>query len=317
MSVIKAIEHGVDPEFYSSLLLPSRTRSGDPAIKSIPIEKRRLSRNEIMKPYNRIYNIQGFAVSNVADADADAGKYYYIHINPYDTSPTTTRIINEVSPLLVNPTQFEKGAYYAYIVASIIGKDRETGKTVTLSQLPHQLYATRVINMYEFGVKHHQIFYRMVLRDEALFAELEKSYDNIEYRLYASGEIMCRSENTLLFNFYSGTYKMKKHISARRVKNEEAYIQYMMQEYASKYVNIRFQHCPFITTQTLSLTRKELARLRRHKIQMFLFDTQQQCNDMRNAVMLYKNTEKTTDIPDENLNKIYELQIERNKTQKW
>jgi tRNA uridine 5-carbamoylmethylation protein Kti12 len=50
---------------------------------------------------------------------------------------------------------------------------------------------------------------------------------------------------------------------------------------------------------------------------MFLFDTQIQCNDMRNAVMLYKNTEKTTDIPDETLNKIYELQMERNKTQKW
>ena len=268
-----------------------------------------------MKLYNRICNIQGFAVSNVADADADAdaGKYYYIHLDPYDTSPSTTRVIDEVSPLLVNPTQFEKGAYYAYIVASIIGKDRETGKTVTLSQLPHQLYATRVINMYEFGVKHHQIFYRMVLHDEALFAELEKLYDNIEYMLYASGEILCRSENTLLFNFYSGTYKMKKHISARRAKNEEAYIQYMMQEYAPKYVNIRFQHCPFITTQTLALTRKELARLRRHKIPMFLFDTQIQCNDMRNAVLLYKNTKKTTDIPDDALNKIYELQMERNK----
>ena len=315
MSVIEAHEHGVDPEFYSSLLLPSRTRSGVPAIKSIPIEKRRMSRNEIMKPYNRICNIQGFAVSNVADADADVdgGKYYYIHLDPYDTSPSTTRVIDEVSPLLVNPTQFEKGAYYAYIVASIIGKDRETGKTVTLSQLPHQLYATRVINMYEFGVKHHQIFYRMVLHDEALFAELEKLYDNIEYMLYASGEILCRSENTLLFNFYSGTYKMKKHISARRAKNEEAYIQYMMQEYAPKYVNIRFQHCPFITTQTLALTRKELARLRRHKIPMFLFDTQKQCNDMRNAVLLYKNTKKTTDIPDDALNKIYELQMERNK----
>ena len=316
--MIEALEHGVDPEFYSSLLLPSRTRSGVPAIKSIPIEKRRLSRNEIMKPYNRILNIHGFAVSNVADADVDAGKYYYIHFDPYDTSPSTTRVIDEVSPLLVNPTQFEKGAYYAYIVASIIGKDRETGKTVTLSELPHQLYATRVINMYEFGVKHHQIFYRMVLRDEALFAELEKSYDNIEYRLYASGEITCRSENTLLFNFYSGTYKMKRHISSTiRVKNEEAYIQYMMQEYAPKYVNIRFQQCPFITTQTLALARKELARLRRHKIQMFLFDTQIQCNDMRNAVLLYKNTEKTTVISDESLNKIYELQMERNKTQKW
>jgi hypothetical protein len=169
MSVIEALEHGVDPEFYSSLLLPSRTRSGVPAIKSIPIEKRRLSRNEIMKPYNRILNIHGFAVSNVADADADAGKYYYIHIESYDTSNTTTDIINEVSPLLINPAEFEPGAYYTYIVADIVGINRETNKTVVLSPAQThrhgyghapQLYATKTINMYEFGTKHHQIMYR-------------------------------------------------------------------------------------------------------------------------------------------------------------
>ena len=53
---------------------------------------------------------------------------------------------------------------------------------MTLS--PIQLYATKTINMYEFGTKHHQIFYRMAIQDEALFVELAKSYNKIEYRLY-------------------------------------------------------------------------------------------------------------------------------------
>jgi hypothetical protein len=68
--------------------------------------------------------------------------------------------------------------------------------------------------MYEFGTKHHQILYRMAIRDE----HLDNSYNKIEYKLYSAGEILCINKNTLLFNFYSGTYKMKKYISNRRAK---------------------------------------------------------------------------------------------------
>lgn len=96
----------------------------------------------------------------------------------------------------------------------------------------------------------------MALKDEALFAELKEKYDKIEYRLYAAGEIMCMSENTLIFNFYSGTYKMKQHISDKRATYEEAFVTHMMHDFSPKYTNIHFNYCPFITNDAVPLTKK-------------------------------------------------------------
>jgi hypothetical protein len=282
----------VDPILYSSLLQPSRTRTAVQPIKNIPIEKRKLQRNVIVKKCNQVLNLQGFSSSSLYDADADAGKYYYIHIDPYDTSPKTTRVIDEISPVLTNPTEFEPGSFYTFIVAA------------TTHSTP-QLYATKAINMYEFGTKHHQILYRMAIQDE----HLDNSYNKIEYRLYSAGEILCINKNTLLFNFYSGTYKMKKHISNRRAKYEAAYMKYMIQQYAHNYTNIRFQHLPVITNEVLPLTKAELSRLRRHNIPMFLFDTPDQCKNMRNDILRYKNVNKTDFISNKDLQKIYSLRI--------
>ena len=284
----------IDPAFYSAITRPSRTRSAAIPIQSFPLEKRRISRNTLLDPLRRIYNIQGLSAAKIRDADADAGKYYYIHINSYDTSQTTTDIINEVSPLLINPADFEPGAYYTYIVADIVGVDRETNKTVVVSPAQAQahghgqLYATKTINMYEFGTKHHHIMYRKAIQDEALFAELEKTYKNVEYRIYAAGEIKCVNANTLIFNFISGTYKMKKHMTKTRVKYEQAYFTYMMNNFAPKYTNILFQQSVLIVEETLPLTRRELSRLRRHNVPMFLFDTSNQCCQMRNAANQHK-----------------------------
>lgn len=283
----------VDPAFYANITQPSsRTRSRAVPIESFPLEKRRISRNTLLDPWCYVINTQGLSAAKFRDADADAGKYYYIHIDAYDTSPTTTDIINEVSPLLVNPSEFEIGAYYTYIVADIVGKDRETNKTVVLSQpapapvqgrVP-QLYAAKTINMYEFGTKHQQIMYRKAIQDEALFAEFEKTYKNVQYRIYATGEIMCVNANTLIFNFISGTYKMKKHMTKTRVKYEHAYFTYMMRNISPKYTNILFQQTALIVEDALPLTRRELSRLRRRNVPVFLFDTPRQCYQMRNAV---------------------------------
>lgn len=279
----------IDPVFYSNVTQPPRTRSGIPPILSFPLEKRRISRNTLLHPYHHIHNTQGFSASNIRDPDADAGKYYYIHINSYDTSPSTTEIINEVSPLLVNPDEFESGAYYTYVIAEIVGKDRETNKTVVLSQAGKpELYATKTINMYEFGTKHHQIMYRKAIQDEALFTELEKTYKNVQYRIYASGEIRCVNEKTLIFNFISGTYKMKKHMTATRVEYEKVYFTYMMNNIAPKYSTILFQPLAMITEDVLPLTRQELSRLRHHNVPLFLFNTQIKCNQMRNTIIQKK-----------------------------
>jgi hypothetical protein len=170
-------------------------------------------------------------------------------------------------------------------VADIVGKDRETNETVVLSQSAPQLYAAKTINMYEFGTKHQQIMYRKAIQDEALFAELEKTYKNVEYRIYATGEIMCVNETTLVFNFISGTYKMKKHMTKTRVKYEHAYFTYMMRNIST---NILFQQTALIVEDALPLTRRELSRLRRHNVPMFLFDTSRQCCHMRNAANQHK-----------------------------
>jgi hypothetical protein len=286
----------VDPEFYANITQPSsRTRSRAVPIEHFPLEKRRISRNTLLDPWRHICNTQGLSAAKFRDADADAGKYYYIHINSYDTSQATTDVINEVSPLLINPAKFETGAYYTYIVADIVGKDPETNKTVVLSpaqthgrgHVP-QLYAAKTINMYEFGTKHQQIMYRKAIQDTVLFAELEKTYKNVQYRIYATGEIMCVNETTLVFNFISGTYKMKKHMTETRVKYEHAYFTYMMHNISPKYTNILYQPTTLIVEETLPLTRQELSRLRRRNVPMFLFDTPRQCCQMRNAVIQKK-----------------------------
>jgi len=285
----------IEPAFYSTITSPSRTRSAAIPIHNFPLEKRRISRNTLLDPWRRIYNIQGLSASKIRDADADAGKYYYIHIESYDTSQTTTDIIDEVSPILINPVEFEPGAYYTYIVADIVGIDRDTNETIVVSPAQAhghrhapQLYATKTINMYEFGTKHHQIMYRKAIQDEALFAELEKTYKNVEYRIYAAGEIMCVNENTLVFNFISGTYKMKKHMTATRIRYEHAYFTYMMRNIAPKYTNILFQQLALIVEEVLPLTKRELSRLRRHNVPVFLFDTPNQCCRMRNMFIQKK-----------------------------
>lgn len=279
----------VNPIFYSNITQPSRTRSAVAPIHNFPLEKRRITRKTLLNPYNHIYNTQGLSASEFREADADAGKYYYIHIDSYDTSPKITNIINEVSPLLVNPAEFEPGAYYTYMVVDIVGTDRDTNKTVVLSHTrAPELYATKTTNMYEFGTKHHQIMYRKANQDEELFAELAKKYKKVEYRIYAAGEIMCVNENRLIFNFISGTYKMKKHMTATRVEYEKAYFTYMIRKFAPKYNTILYQRTALITEEVLPLTRQELSRLRRHNVPLFMFDQQEKCNRMRNVIMQRK-----------------------------
>ena len=296
----------LDPTFYSNITQPSRTRSAVPPIHSFPLEKRRITRNTLLDPWHHIYNIQGLSASNFRDADADAGMYYYIHINSYDTSLITTSIIDEVSPLLVNPAEFEPGAYYTYMIVSIIGKDPETNKTVVLSQTQApELYVTKTTNMYEFGTKHHQIMYRKAIQDESLFAELAKKYRNVEYRIYAAGEIMCVTDKKLIFNFISGTYKMKKHMTPTRVIYEKAYFTYMMHNIAPKYSTIRIQQPALIMEDVLPLTRRELSRLRRHNVPLFLFDTENKCYRMRNAVIQLRTSNKSIILTNEDLEEIY------------
>lgn len=299
MEQIIASAHKVDPYYYSRIVLPSKTRNCVPPIMNIPLEKRRLSIKYIMSPDMRVFNAQGFKSSSDYNNDE---KYYYIHLDPYMKAEVTT-VIDEVSPLLVNPTNFQPGSFYTYVIASIVGINRITKKIANLT--PIQIYATKVVNMYEFGTKHHQIFYRMALSDASFFENKQKQkYDRIEYRLYVAGEIMCVDNNTLMFNFFSGTYKMKKHISKRRAVHEEVYITHLIHETAPSYKNVLFNYCPFITPNTVSLTKDELERLQKYNIPIFSFDTSAKCNNIRNAIFRHKKITKKNTV---SLDELHEL----------
>lgn len=294
----------VNPVFYSDSINPTKTRNASIPIEKFPLEKKRQSYNKIVNPCRHVQNSQGFGSSKWRDADADAGKYYYIHINSYDTSLNVIKLIDKVSPLLKNPATFESGAYYTYMIVALSPSSHEMPKP----KPKIELYVTKTANMFEFGTKHHQIMYRLALakhnNEEEHGANINKN-NNQEYIIYAAGEIMCENENTLHFNFISGTYHMKKCISDRRRKYEEAYITHMMKSIAPVYTNIIFQTKALITENTVPLTKQYLSILRQHNIPVFLYDTRERCNMMKYAILRHSYNKNNNCITNDELQEIY------------
>jgi hypothetical protein len=299
----------VNTVFYSDSINPTKTRSASIPIEKFPLEKKRQSYNKIVNPCRHVQNSQGFSSSKWIDADADAGKYYYIHINSYDASLNVRKLIDQVSPLLKNPSTFESGAYYTYMIVALSPPSHQMPKP----KLQPELYVTKTANMFEFGTKHHQIMYRLAKHNEEEDGvknvnnnKNNNKNKNQEYIIYAAGEIMCENENTLHFNFISGTYHMKKCISDRRRKYEEAYIMHMMKSIAPIYTNIIFQTNALITEDTVLLTKQYLSILRRHNIPVFLYDTREQCNTMKYAILRHYNNNKNNNcITNDELQEFY------------
>jgi hypothetical protein len=155
--------------------------------------------------------------------------------------------------------------------------------------VPAKLYATKAMNMFEFGTKHHQIFYRMASTDELdrVARTAGIPMDELQYGLHASGEIHCITPTSLKFNFYSGTYKMQNVIPKRRAKYEMGLITNLMQTIDQTYTP-EFKFTPFIVQEALPITQEQIAHLKRKEIPVFGFDTQAQCRTMR---MRHKNME--------------------------
>lgn len=268
---------------------PLSTRSGLPPIMLMPRVKRSMKPGTIKNPNSQV---------RMQCMKGEDGKFYYIPIDPY--SPEHLTLIDEMSPLLVNPTprQFEKGALYTYIVASIIRKDPDTNRDI--EEVPMKLYVCKAQNMFEFGTKHHQIFYRMVLTNELDNVAHEKgiAVDQLQYALHASGEIKCIDPFTLVFNFFSGTYKMQRKVPKSREPIEIEIISTLMNEIDPRYV-IRLDSRPFIVPETMSITRKQLHTLKEKGIPTFEFETQQQCRQMQSYITRIKSSEKRTITHDE------------------
>jgi len=276
----------MDPDIaryqHQQWLEPSNTRSRKAPIERLHFVKRSMTRNAIMHPDRRV---------SMQCMQGEDGKFYYIPLDAYN--PEHLKIISELSPLLVNPTpaQFEPGAMYTYIFASIIIKDLDTGMDIQV--VPAKLYATKALNMFEFGTKHHQIFYRMASTDEldqvAQTIGVDVKY--LQYGLQASGEIHCIAPNSLKFNFYSGTYRMKRAIPKKREPYEMGLITRLMQTIDPSY-EITPHFKAFIVAEVLPITQAQIGHLMDLGIPAFGFDTQAQCRTMRNAIIRHKNIEK-------------------------
>jgi hypothetical protein len=258
--------------------------------RPVSIIKRSLTRKRINNPDSQV----GMQCMRGED-----GKYYYIPVDPYN--PEHLKIIDKLSPLLVNPTpkEFQKGALYTYIFASIITKNPDTGADIEL--VPLKLYACRAQNNFELGTKHHHLFFRMALINELASVARDKGIDEnkVEYGLYASGEIKCVAPTKLMVNFFSGTYKMKRKIKIPKFPKYRKGIPYevddirkLMRQIDINY-KIKYNPAPFITSD-LSITQEQLAFLNENGFPTFGFDTQRQCSEMRYHVLRVKNVEKRT-----------------------
>jgi hypothetical protein len=116
--------------------------------------------------------------------------------------------------------------------------------------------------------------------------------DNLQYGLHASGEIHCITPTSLQFNFYSGTYKMKRAIPKRREKYEMGLITRLMQTIDQTYTP-NFKFTPFIVQEALPITQDQIEHLKRKDIPVYGFDTVSQCRTMRINVMRHKNVQKS------------------------
>ena len=289
----------VDPSSFKPLMTRSRSRT-----RPFSIVKRSLTRKRINNPNSQV------AMQCMRGED---GKYYYIPFDPYN--PSHLEIIDKLSPLLVNPTplEFQKGALYTYIFASIITKNPGTGADIEL--VPVKLYACRAQNIFEFGTKHHHIFFRMALIKELASVARANGIDEnkVEYGLYASGEIKCITPTKLMVNFFSGTYKMKRKIKIpkfpihrRGVPYEIDDITKLMRQIDRNY-KIKYNPAPFITSESVPITQTHLDFLNSHGIPTFGFDTERQCREMKIHVMRINNMEKRIVSIDEMREKYKEL----------
>lgn len=275
----------VDPSSFEPLMTRSRARA-----RPISIIKRSLTRKRINNPDYQV---------GMQCLQGEDGKYYYVSFDPYN--PSHLEIIDKLSPLLVNPTprEFQKGALYTYIFASIITKNPGTGADIEL--VPLKLYACRAQNNFELGTKHHHLFFRMALIKELASVAQANGIDEnkVEYGLYASGEIKCITPTKLMVNFFSGTYKMKRKIKIPKFPKGRKGVPYeiddikkLMRQIDINY-KIKYNPAPFITSD-LSITREQLDFLESKGISAFGFNTERQCYDMRIHVMRAKNMNKRT-----------------------
>jgi hypothetical protein len=283
----------IKPDEMDALEMPLPTRSGHRPVEMTTRVKRYVYPEKVQNPEN---NVSMQCLSNEGAPGIIKGQeeHYYIHLNPY--RPETKHIIDELSPLLKNPSHFEVGAMYTFVLASLgVRQQNAVGFPVFTSCTDIALYATKVNNIFEHGTKHHQIFYRITQMEKALIASCAQTHTksgkngNPCYALFASGEIYCVGAQQLLFNFFSGTFKMFQHVSSKDkvTHNETAFMTHMIGMIAPTY-RIGCIDRPFITSETRPVTELELQRLRDSGILIIPFKTLSECRNFNRELRTKK-----------------------------
>jgi hypothetical protein len=293
-SVNELDDHAVfiHPDAMDDLTSQSSTRSGRSAIESTTSVKRYVYPENIRDPRNHIF-MQCLSNSGAPGVIPGQEEYYYIHLSPYEEHHS--HIIDSVSPLMKNPDQFEVGAKYTFVLASIGTRQEEQarGGMIYTPCTEIALYAAKANSVFEHGTKHKQIFFRMSNLEQRAITACAKSHSkggkrgNPCFALFSAGEIQCTAPDQLRFNFFSGTYKMDKRISAskRVTSNESAFITHMLNRFAPGYTSGRVDDA-FITYDNNPVTDDELRRLDALRVPILRFRTKQACQALHSQVRI-------------------------------
>ena len=298
----------IKPDEMDKLTMPLPTRSGQRPVTTTTRVKRYVYPESVHDPKNHV-SMQCLSNEGASGITRGQEEYYYIHLNSY--RPETKHIIDEISPLFKNPSEFEVGAMYTFVLASLgVRQQNSAGFPVFTPCTEIALYATKVNNIFEHGTKHHQIFYRItqMKEEQALIAACAREHKkggkkgNPCYALFASGEIHCVGARQLRFNFFSGTFKMFQHVSskAKVTHNETVFMTDMIKTIAPEY-SIGLLDKPFITSETRPVTELELQRLRDLGILIIPFKTLSECRNFNRELRTKKAIQERVSSPGTNI----------------
>ena len=225
-----------------------RTRSNrDPTRDFIPIPKYTLSKNRIEKKSKYIINPQCLAVND---------RYYTVEMDPIHNER-----LNEIIPVLTNPHTLDDGIY-TYVILSF---EEHTQPAI---------YAVKTLNTYELGTKHHQLVHRVI----ACKSKDEHDTSCKKFRLYYAGE-MRKTDDTLLYNFYSGTFKMAKKIPKSEYHTATMFMDTLLHRTTNNKYTIQFVDHALFTADTLQVSQHDLELYRQVGAKVYGFPTKQQCNE--------------------------------------
>lgn len=177
-------------------------------------------------------------------------KYYLVLIDPYNNEN-----LHNSLPIVTNLNELENGLYI-YVLLS-------------LDDNPPTIYCIKTYNLYELGTKHQQLIHRIACSN----GECKK------YVLYYAGELE-KTQSSIIFNFYSGTFKMETKLKKRTIPND---IDFMRTNIISLLENpslsVEYIDAPLITSNRteLQLTQTDLDFFKSLGAIIYVFDNKEKC----------------------------------------